>query len=232
MVSRSDAESPAGYQVAAHVLSEPVAQSSSSDLAEASMRHPALALLAAAGRHRSAFAAAAAGDDADRPAAHERRRHPAHRSAGRRRQDRAVVAARADDPATARQRALEVKAEAQQVSERIQRMLDQQRRADEESERTRLARMRDGAARPSLRRSALVCPVRRGLSPVELASELALRRPRPLRWPWPRQSAASGAAQERPRGIDVRASLTAPLGFARPAMLCRRRPRRALRLPC
>jgi hypothetical protein len=57
---------------------------------------------------------------------------------------------RADDPATARQRELDVKAEARQVSERIQRTLDQQRRADEESERTRLARMemerRDGSS--------------------------------------------------------------------------------------
>jgi hypothetical protein len=57
---------------------------------------------------------------------------------------------RADDPATARQRELDVKAEARQVSERIQRTLDQQRRADEENERTRLARMeferRDGSS--------------------------------------------------------------------------------------
>ena len=44
-----------------------------------------------------------------------------------------------DDPAAARQRAADVRTEAQQVSERIQRMLDQDRRADMERERTRLA---------------------------------------------------------------------------------------------
>jgi hypothetical protein len=44
-----------------------------------------------------------------------------------------------DDPAAARQRAADVRAEAQQVSERIQRMLDQERRADIERERSRLA---------------------------------------------------------------------------------------------
>jgi hypothetical protein len=47
----------------------------------------------------------------------------------------------AEDPAAARQRALDVSAEAQIVSERIQRLLDQQRRADEESARTQIARM-------------------------------------------------------------------------------------------
>jgi hypothetical protein len=46
-----------------------------------------------------------------------------------------------EDPAAARQRAREVSAEAQLVSERIQRMLDQERRADEESARTQVARM-------------------------------------------------------------------------------------------
>ena len=44
-----------------------------------------------------------------------------------------------DDPAAARQRAAAVTAEANQVSERIQRMLDQDRRADIERERSRLA---------------------------------------------------------------------------------------------
>ena len=44
-----------------------------------------------------------------------------------------------DDPAAARQRAAAVSAEANQVSERIQRMLDQDRRADMERERNRLA---------------------------------------------------------------------------------------------
>jgi len=44
-----------------------------------------------------------------------------------------------DDPAAARQRAADVRSEAQQVSERIQRMLDQERRADMERERTRMA---------------------------------------------------------------------------------------------
>jgi hypothetical protein len=46
-----------------------------------------------------------------------------------------------EDPAAARQRAREASAEAERVSERIQRMLDQQRRADEESARTQIARM-------------------------------------------------------------------------------------------
>ena len=46
---------------------------------------------------------------------------------------------RTEDPAVAQRRAAEVSAEAQQVSERIQRMLDEQRRADEESARTRVA---------------------------------------------------------------------------------------------
>jgi|KBSMisStaDraftv2_1062788.scaffolds.fasta_scaffold1061819_1 hypothetical protein len=46
-----------------------------------------------------------------------------------------------EDPAAARQRALDVSAEAQMVSERIQRLLDQQRRAAEESARTQIARM-------------------------------------------------------------------------------------------
>ena len=44
-----------------------------------------------------------------------------------------------DDAAAARQRAAAVSAEANQVSERIQRMLDQDRRADIEREKTRLA---------------------------------------------------------------------------------------------
>jgi len=44
-----------------------------------------------------------------------------------------------DEPAAARQRAADVRAEAKEVSERVQRMLDQDRRADEERERTRLA---------------------------------------------------------------------------------------------
>src|SRR5690349_18745328 len=44
-----------------------------------------------------------------------------------------------DDPAAARQRAADVRTEAKEVSERIQRMLDQERRADAERERTRLA---------------------------------------------------------------------------------------------
>lgn len=44
-----------------------------------------------------------------------------------------------DDPAAARQRATDVRTEAQQVSERIQRTLDQERRADMERERTRVA---------------------------------------------------------------------------------------------
>jgi hypothetical protein len=46
-----------------------------------------------------------------------------------------------DDPAVARQRAADVSAEAERVSERIQRMIEQDRRADEERERTRLARL-------------------------------------------------------------------------------------------
>ena len=44
-----------------------------------------------------------------------------------------------DDPAAARQRAAAVSAEAKEVSERIQRMIDSDRRADAERERTRLA---------------------------------------------------------------------------------------------
>lgn len=47
----------------------------------------------------------------------------------------------AEDPAAAQQRAREASAEAERVSERIQRMLDQERRADEESARTQIARM-------------------------------------------------------------------------------------------
>jgi hypothetical protein len=46
-----------------------------------------------------------------------------------------------DDPAAARQRAREASAEAERVSERIQRLLDQERRSDEESARTQIARM-------------------------------------------------------------------------------------------
>ena len=46
-----------------------------------------------------------------------------------------------EDPAAARQRALEVSAEAERVSERIQRMLDQERRADAESARNQIAMM-------------------------------------------------------------------------------------------
>ena len=45
----------------------------------------------------------------------------------------------AQDKAAERQRAIDVKAEANLVSERIQRSLDSQRRADEESQRMRLA---------------------------------------------------------------------------------------------
>jgi hypothetical protein len=45
----------------------------------------------------------------------------------------------ADDPAAARQRAAAVSAEAAQVSERIQRTIEQDRRADIERERSRLA---------------------------------------------------------------------------------------------
>jgi hypothetical protein len=44
-----------------------------------------------------------------------------------------------EDPVAARQRAAAVSAEAAQVSERIQRMIDQDRRADMEREQTRLA---------------------------------------------------------------------------------------------
>jgi hypothetical protein len=47
----------------------------------------------------------------------------------------------AEDPAGARQRALDVKLEAQQVSERIQRMIAQDRLADDENQRTRIAAM-------------------------------------------------------------------------------------------
>jgi len=45
----------------------------------------------------------------------------------------------AEDPGAARQRARDISAEAERVSERIQRLLDQERRADEESMRTRIA---------------------------------------------------------------------------------------------
>jgi hypothetical protein len=44
-----------------------------------------------------------------------------------------------EDPAAARQRAIDVKAEANLVTERIQRMLDQQQRANDDTQRTRLA---------------------------------------------------------------------------------------------
>jgi hypothetical protein len=44
-----------------------------------------------------------------------------------------------EDPVAARQRAAAISAEAAQVSERVQRMIDQDRRADLERERTRLA---------------------------------------------------------------------------------------------
>lgn len=44
-----------------------------------------------------------------------------------------------EDPAAARQRAIDVKAEANLVAERVQRMLDQQRRADYDAQRMRLA---------------------------------------------------------------------------------------------
>jgi hypothetical protein len=46
-----------------------------------------------------------------------------------------------EDPAAARRRALDVKAEANLVSERIERRIAQQRLADQEEERLRLARM-------------------------------------------------------------------------------------------
>ncbi len=44
-----------------------------------------------------------------------------------------------EDPAAARQRAIDVKAEANLVTERVQRMLDQQRRADDDALRLRMA---------------------------------------------------------------------------------------------
>nr|HET7858902.1 hypothetical protein [Caldimonas sp.] len=44
-----------------------------------------------------------------------------------------------DDPVAARQRAADVRAEAKEVSERIQRMIDSERRVGEERERMRLA---------------------------------------------------------------------------------------------
>lgn len=44
-----------------------------------------------------------------------------------------------EDPAAARQRAIDVKAEANLVAERIQRMLDQQRRADDDALRMRMS---------------------------------------------------------------------------------------------
>jgi hypothetical protein len=44
-----------------------------------------------------------------------------------------------EDPAAARQRAADVKAEANLVAERVQRMLDQQRRADDDAQRMRMA---------------------------------------------------------------------------------------------
>jgi hypothetical protein len=46
-----------------------------------------------------------------------------------------------ENPAAERRRALDVSAEAQAVSERIQRLLEQQRRAEQESDRLRLARL-------------------------------------------------------------------------------------------
>jgi hypothetical protein len=46
-----------------------------------------------------------------------------------------------EDPATARQRALDVKAEANLVSERVQRSIERQRSADLEAERLRVARL-------------------------------------------------------------------------------------------
>jgi hypothetical protein len=48
---------------------------------------------------------------------------------------------RGEDPAAARQRAIDVKAEANLVSERIQRAIEQQRRADLDAERLRVARL-------------------------------------------------------------------------------------------
>jgi hypothetical protein len=47
----------------------------------------------------------------------------------------------AEDPVAARRRAAELSAESHLVSERIERLLERQRRADEERERTRLARL-------------------------------------------------------------------------------------------
>ncbi len=46
---------------------------------------------------------------------------------------------RAEDPAAARQRAIDVKAEANLVTERIQRSIESQQRADDEAQRLRLA---------------------------------------------------------------------------------------------
>jgi hypothetical protein len=52
-----------------------------------------------------------------------------------------------EDPAAARQRAIDVKAEANLVSERVQRNLDQQRRADDDALRMRLTmRQYEGGA--------------------------------------------------------------------------------------
>lgn len=46
-----------------------------------------------------------------------------------------------EDPVAARQRAIDVKAEANLVSERVQRAIEQQRRADLDAERLRLSRL-------------------------------------------------------------------------------------------
>ena len=57
-----------------------------------------------------------------------------------------------EDPAVSRQRAIDVKAEANLVSERIQRSIDHQRRADDEAQRTRLAGLAIERDRRALRR--------------------------------------------------------------------------------
>ena len=58
----------------------------------------------------------------------------------------------AQDRAAERQRAIDVKAEANLVSERIQRSIDHQRRADDEAQRTRLAGLAIERDRRALRR--------------------------------------------------------------------------------
>ncbi len=154
-----------------------------------------------------------------------------------------------EDPAAARQRALEVSAEAERVSERIQRMLDQERRADAESARNQIAMMEMEQQRENAFDDQGFTYGFTPYAPYGWAGQgfgIALR-PRLLPHAQAlrsRQSTAPRTAQARvlrrtddARGVADAATRhgehrSAGRRRARPAILCRRRPARAPRPPC